>query len=222
MTSDTTRWPLLKERAPFATASEPRRRSGKLPRAAWLLVGLAFLCGGLVSAAGFSIGWRHQAQRDTAAQAALTAAATRAHRLEQRIAALQSSLAGARRSAARARATAAAATAAEQALARSGAKLSAEATASGTRASSLSSGAGAGAVTGAATRISSELKTLETYLTTTPVGQLDPGYIASQASYLTQQLTRLQGDAGNLDASVTSFETSLRKLGRDAAALKAP
>lgn len=220
MTSDSTRWPLLEERAPFATAACASGRSGKLPRSAWLLVGLAFLCGGLVSAAGFSIGWRHQAQRDTAAQAALTAAATRAHRLEQRIAALRASLADTRRSAGRARAAAAAATASEQALARSGAKVSAEATASGSRASSLS--AGAGAVTGAATRISSELKTLDAYLTTTPTGQLDPGYIASQTSYLTQQLTRLQGDAGNLGASVTSFEASLRKLGRDAAALKAP
>jgi chromosome segregation ATPase len=221
MTSDsTTRWPLLEERAPFATASGQSGRRAKLPRSAWLLVGLAFLCGGLVSAAGFSIGWRHQAQRDTAAQAALTVAAARANRLEHRISALRSSLAGARRSAARARATAAAATASEQALARTGAKVDAEATASGREASSLFSGASS--ITGAATRISSELKTLDTYLTTTPTNQLDPGYIASQTSYLTRQLTRLQGDAGNLDASVTSFEASLRKLGRDAAALTTP
>ena len=219
MTSDSTRWPLLKERAPFATASEGRRNT-KQPRPAWLLIGLAFLCGGLVSAAGFSIGWRHQAQRDTAAQAALTAAATRAHRLEDRIAGLQASLAGARRSAVRARAEAAAATSSEHALARSGTKVGAEATTSESRASSLSSGAGS--LTGAATRISSELKTLDTYLTTTPTNQLDPGYVASQTSYLTRQLTRLQSDAGDLDAAVTSFRASLRRLGREAAALKAP
>jgi hypothetical protein len=220
MTSDsTTRWPLLKERAPFATAS-PRARKGKLPHSAWVLTGLAFLCGGLVSAAAFSIGWRHQAQRDTAAQAELTAAATRAHRLEHRIAALQISLAGARRTTTRARATAAAATASEQALARAGARVDAEATASGSQASSIASGASS--LTGAATRVSSELKTLDTYLTTTPTSQLDPGYIASQTSYLTQQLTRLQDDAGNLGASVTSFEASLRKLGRESAALKSP
>lgn len=219
MASDSTLWPLLKERAPFATATESRRRA-KPSRSPWLLVGLAFLCGGLVSAAGFSIGWRHQAQRDTAAQAALATAATRAHRLEHRIAALQASLAGAQRSAARAHAAAAAATSSEQALARSGTTVSSEATAAGGKASSLA--AGASSLTGAATRISSELKTLDTYLTTTPAGQLDPGYIASQTSYLTQQLTRLQGDAGGLDASVASFRASLRKLGRDAAALKAP
>lgn len=219
MTSDTGRWPLLRERAPFATASESRS-SVRQSRSVWLLIGLAFLCGGLVSAAGFSIGWRHQAQRDTAAQAALTAAATRAHGLEHRIATLRASLDDARRSASRSRTAAVAAAASEQALARSGAKVGADATASGNQASSLSSGASS--VTGAATRISSELKTLDTYLTTTPTGQLDPGYIASQTSYLTQQLTRLQGDAGNLDASVASFQASLRKLGHDAAALKTP
>jgi len=218
MTSDsTTRWPLLKERAPFATAGDSRR-SARRPRAPWLLIGLAFLCGGLVSAAGFSIGWRHQAQHDNAAQAALTAAATRERRLEHRIAGLQSSLAGARHGATRAQAAAAAATASKQVLARTGARVGSEAAAAKAQGSSLSSGAGS--VTGAAARISSELKTLDAYLTTTPTGQLDPGYIASQTSYLAQQLTRLQGDAGDLGGSVASFEASLRRLGRDAAALK--
>ena len=75
-------------------------------------------------------------------------------------------------------------------------------------------------LTAAATRIASELKTLDTYLTTTPTAQLDPGYIASQTAYLDRQLTRLQGDAGSLGSSVTSFEAGLRKLSRDARALK--
>lgn len=219
MASDSTLWPLLKERAPFATASESRR-TAKQPRSTWLLVGLAFLCGGLVSAAGFSIGWRHQAQHDSADQAALAAAAARAHRLEHRIAALQASLQTARRGSNRAHAAASAATASEQALARTGARVAADATASGSQASSIS--ADAGTVTSAAARISSELKTLHTYLTTTPAGQLDPGYIASQTSYLARQLSRLQVDAGGAAASVASFEASLRKLGRDTAALKSP
>ena len=217
MTSDSTRWPLLDERAPFATQSRSERRH-RPPRSAWLLTGLAFLCGGLVSAAAFSIGWRHQAQRDTAAQSALAAASTRAHRLEQRIGALQTSLDQAQAAAARDHASATAAAAAEQSLARSGAKVGDESTALSGTAASIS--AGAGSLTAAATRIGSELKTLDTYLTTTPAGQLDPGYIASQTAYLAQQLTRLQGDAGALGNSVTSFETALRKLGRDAKALK--
>jgi hypothetical protein len=209
MTSEsTTRWPLLKERAPFEAAT-PRGRA-KLPRSAWMLTGLAFLCGGLVSAAAFSIGWRHQAQRDTAARTALAAATARTHTLEHRVGALRTSLA-------RQSATAAAAVAAERVLAAAGAKVADEATASGGAAGSVS--AGTDSLAAAASRISSELKTLDTYLSTTPAGQLDPGYVASQIAYLSQQLTKLETDAGSLGRSVTSFEAAARKLARDARAL---
>ncbi|HEX4324634.1 MAG TPA: hypothetical protein VHZ77_08395 [Gaiellaceae bacterium] len=210
MTSDSTRWPLLEERGPFATASQSRR-GRRLPRPMWLLTGLAFLCGGLVSAAVFSIGWRHQAQRDTAARSALAASTARTHRLEQTVGALQTSLAAARSTTARAHA-------AEKALAQAGAKVSTDATASSGAADTIASGAGA--VTATATRIASELKTLDSYFTTTPAGQLDPGYISSQTAYLAQQLTRLEGDAGSLGNPVASFEAALHKLDRDARALK--
>jgi hypothetical protein len=214
----TTRWPLLEERGPFASATHSEG-GRKLPRAAWLLTGLAFLCGGLVSAAAFSIGWRHQAQRDTAVQAALAAAATRTHTLETRLRALQASLDTTRRTEARQHAAAVAAAASERAVVSAGAKVADDATASSGAAGSVSSGAGS--LTAAASRIASELKTLDTYLTTTPAGQLDPGYVASQAAYLSQQLTRLQSDAGSLGRSVTSFEVAVRKLTRDAGTLKA-
>jgi hypothetical protein len=174
------------------------------------MTSLAFLCGGLVSAAVFSIGWRHQAQRDTAARSALAAATARTHRLEQKVGALQTSVATARSATARARA-------AERALARAGARVGSDAAAS--RGSADSIAAGAGAITGVATRVGSELKTLDTYLTTTPTGQLDPGYISSQIAYLAQQLTRLEGDAGSLGNPVASFEEALRKLAHDAKAL---
>jgi len=206
VTSDTTRWPLLEERAPFATASRSRR-GRKPPRSAWLLTGLAFLCGGLVSAAAFSIGWRHQAQRDSATQTALAAATARTHRLEKGIAALRASLE-------RARGAAASATAAEKALARTGTQVGADAAESSGKAGSISTGAGS--ITTTATRIASELKTLDTYLTTTPTGQLDPGYIASQTSYLAQQLARLQGNARTIGDSIASFEATLHKLRLDA------
>jgi hypothetical protein len=178
-----------------------------------MLTGLAFLCGGLVSAAVFSIGWRHQAQRDTAARSALAAATARTHRLEQRIGALHASLVGAR-------AATTTAAAAERALARAGTRVSADATTSSGGAASVSSGAGS--LTAAGRRIASELKTFDTYLTTTPTGQLDPGYIASQTSYLARQLTRLERDAGSLDGSLVSFESALGKLTRDAKGLKTP
>ena len=210
MTSESGSWPLLDERRPFATPSYERRRR-RLPRSAWVLTVLAFICGGLVSAAAFSIGWRHQAQRDTAARTALATATARTHRLEQRIAALQVSLANARDAAATA-------TAAEKALARAGTRVGADATATAGDAASLSSGAGS--LGTAATRIGNELKTLDTYLTTTPAGQLDSGYIASQTAYVSRQLTRLQSDAGALDNSVARFEAGIRRLGADARALR--
>jgi len=213
MTSDSTteaRWPLLRERAPLAQAA-PRPDRRKPSRSVWLFTGLAFLCGGLVSAAAFSIGWRHQAQRDTAARTALAAATARTHRLERRIATLQASLAASR-------ASAAAAAASEQALARAAGKVGDEVAASRAGAASISSGAGS--LTAAAARIASELKTLGTYLTTTPTDQLDPGYIASQTTYLDQRLRRLHDEAGSLGSSAASFEAALRRLGRDAAALK--
>src|SRR5438445_13780215 len=109
MTSESTRWPLLEERAPFATAT-PRGRRRRLPRSAWLLTGLAFLCGGLVSAATFSIGWRHQAQRDTAARAALAAATAHVNRLSTSLAMARETAAQDRQAAAQAAAQARATT----------------------------------------------------------------------------------------------------------------
>jgi len=210
VTSDTTRWPLLEERAPFATASPVQRRR-KPQRSVWLLTALAFLCGGLVSAAAFSIGWRHQAQHDNATQTALAAATARTHRLEQRIAGLQTSLA-------RSRTITASAVAAEKALAGTGTQVAGDATAAGGTAASVTSGAGS--LTTEANRIASELKTLDTYLTTTPTTQLDPGYISTQSAYLAQQLTRLQGNAGTLGNSVRSLKATLGRLGSDANGLR--
>jgi hypothetical protein len=210
VTSESRSWPLLNERAPYVTASQ-ERRGRKLPRSAWLLTALAFICGGLVSAAVFSIGWRHQAQRDSAARTALAASTARTHRLENRIAGLRASLG-------HARGVAAAATASEKALARAGTRAGADARSTSGDAASISSRAGS--LTAAAARIASELKTLDTYLTTTPTGQLDPGYIASQTAYLDRQLSRLQGDGGTLGESLASFEADLRKLSRDAQVLE--
>ncbi|HEY4236776.1 MAG TPA: hypothetical protein VGM45_05505 [Gaiellaceae bacterium] len=217
MTSESKSWPLLDERAPFATASHSRP-GRKTPRSAWLLTGLAFLCGGLVSAAAFSIGWRHQAQRNTAAQSALVAARARTQELERRIGTLQTTLGEARGAAASAHAATATAARSEKALARAGASVAEEAGVSDRNGAAISSSADA--VGAAATRIAGELKTLDTYLTTTPANQLDPGYVASQTAYLAQRLSRLQEDAGTLGNSARSFEASLRKLSRDASALK--
>jgi hypothetical protein len=206
MTTETRSWPLLNERAPYVAAS-PDRGSRRTPRSTLLLTLLAFICGGLVSAAAFSIGWRHQAQRDSAARTALATATARTHRLEQRIASLQTSLESAR-------GATASAIAAQQALSRAGTRVGTDATATSSSAASISSGASS--ITTTTARIASELKTLDTYLTTTPTGQLDPGYIASQTGYLDRQLARLQGDGGALGSSIASLDSALRKLRSDA------
>jgi hypothetical protein len=210
VTSDSTtqaRWPVLNERrTPLPQVARPARR--KSPRPVWLLTGLAFICGGLVSAAGFSIGWRNQSQRNTAAETALASATAHTHALERRVALLQASLSDSR-------SKAAAATASEKRIARTAAKVGAEATAAGGSASSVSSGAGT--LTASAARLASELKTLETYLTTTPAGQLDPGYIASQTTYLTRQLTKLQTAGGDLGRAVAGFQAAVKRLAQSAA-----
>jgi hypothetical protein len=212
MTSDSTteaRWPVLRERAPFVQA-KPRPQRRKPARSTWLLTGLAFLCGGLVSAAVFSIGWRHQAQRDTAARSALAAETARARQLSTKLSA-------ARGDATKARQAAAQAAASVSATSHAAAALAAEVTAARHSADAVASGAGGIGTT--SVRVTRELQTLLTYLTTTPSGQIDSGYIASQASYLTRQLTALQDAGGNVTRSVTSFEATLRKVTRDAAAL---
>jgi cytoskeletal protein RodZ len=212
MSSDSTteaRWPLLNERAPFVAAPERSTRR-RLPRSAWLLTALAFLCGGLVSAAAFSIGWRHQAQRDTAARAALATATAHVNRLS-------ASLAAARGTVARERQTVAQATAAARATSRAAATLATRAASVGRAAGTVSGNAGA--IGAAASRISRELQTLLNYLTTTPASQIDSGYIASQAAYLTRQLTALEDSGAGVGRAATSFEAAVRRLIRNAAAL---
>ena len=76
-------WPLADVAPPIAVAA-PRR--ARLPRVTWVLVASAFLCGGLLSAAGFSIGWRHQAQRGSSAESALVSATARTHALSAQLA----------------------------------------------------------------------------------------------------------------------------------------
>ena len=205
----TTRWPLLEERTPFV-AAPVRAGRRRLPRSAWLLTALAFLCGGLVSAAAFSIGWRHQAQRDTAARAALAMATAHVNRLS-------ASLATARETAAQERQTAAQAAAQARATTRAAAALATQAASAGRAADTVTGDAGS--IGGASARISRELQTLLTYLTTTPSSQIDSGYIASQATYLSRQLTALQDSGAAVGRSVTSLKTTLRKLARSAATL---
>lgn len=208
MSADGTGWPLLEERP----RSTPRRRLAPRTRGrpAWALAILAFVCGALVSGAAFSIGWRHLAQSGTVAQTRLAAETARVHRLD-------ASLATARARESRLQARLAAA-------ARSSLRLAAAAEAVSTQASTSERAAGpvaagAGSIAASSARVSSELKTLSDYLTTTPPGQLDGGYVAAQISYLTRQLDSLQASGGALGSAAAAFQSAVHKLSAQAAAL---
>ncbi|HZS31147.1 MAG TPA: hypothetical protein VFA37_07815 [Gaiellaceae bacterium] len=214
MASDSSGWPVLEDRPPLGrvrhATPQPRRRTRS--RSVWLLPVLAFICGALVSAAVFTIGWRHQTQQNTAAESALVRETARNHTLTASLAAARAAEARDRHVAAEARATA-------RRLVHAGAAVAAAASASTTAAGSLSDGAAG--ISSAAAKLASELKTLTTYLTTTPTSQLDSGYIQSQAAYLTKQIDGLQGNGASLGSTVSTFDTAARQLGRLAAALAA-
>jgi hypothetical protein len=208
--STTDTWSAGDEQTTVMRAPRAARRSRSWP--AWVLPTLAFICGALVSAAVFTIGWRHQTQQNAAAQSALAAATARDHRLSASLASARATIAHDRQIATRARA-------ALQSAQSSGARIAAQAGAAQTAAGSVSGNAGA--MASAAGKIANELKTLTTYLTTTPTQQLDAGYIASQSAYLSRQVGTLQTDGGSVSSVVGSFDTAIRKLGRLASALAA-
>ena len=214
MSADGTGWPLLDERPRTDAGVRPQAKPRRRPRPAWALAALAFVCGGLVSAAAFSVGWRHQAQRGSQAETALASATAHVH-------SLQGSLAAARRAEARTEARLAAtrksARASARTLSRAAAELAAQASDSAGAAAPVSSGAGT--MTATAGRVARELKTLSDYLTTTPASQLDGGYVAAQIAYLTRQLDTLQKAGGSLGAAAATFEAAAKKLAASAGAL---
>lgn len=194
-------WPLAEGVRIPARTTQARRRP--LPRTAWMLAAAAFVCGAAVSAAGFSIGWRHQAQRNSSAEAALAAATAKTHSLAD-------SLASTRADLARARSAAAAEAASARRVSREASALATALVATGHAADSVSLG---GAAVGTRVdRLASELKTLTTYLTTTPASQLDTGYVATQTAYLSKQLAQLQGASSDLAAAIADFDTGAKAL----------
>lgn len=210
MSGDTTGWPLLHERRQGAPSAPRRTAARSRARPAWPLLVLAFVCGGLVAAAGFSIGWRHLAQSGSAAQTRLSAATAHVQKLD-------TSLAAARGKETQLAAALAAARASTRSLARQASALAAEAADSERAASPLAGDAGSTAATSA--RVASELKTLSSYLTTTPAAQIDGGYVATQVAYLTRQLDSLQSNGADLGSAAAAFTASVRKLASDATAL---
>jgi len=215
--SETTDWPLGETvRAPaLRNRHAPARRP--LPRAAWLLAAAGFVAGVLVSAAAFSIGWRHQAQHGSSTEAALAAATARSRALTASLAAARRSTASTQAQLAAARKARARAAASARAVSRQAAVLASAVVAAGRSGDSVS--AGAGAVGAGVDRLAGELKTLTSYLTTTPTAQLDPGYVATQTAYLAKQLDELKASRSDLAGAVASFDAAAKKLSDRAATL---
>jgi cell division protein FtsL len=206
--STTERWSGGEDTTVMRVPRAAARRARRWPM--WVLPTLAFVCGALVSAAVFTIGWRHQTQQNAAVQSALAAAAARNHKLSDSLAAARAAVAHDQRVARHARASL-------QAARASSATIAAQAGAAQTGATSVSSSATTMAA--AAGKIANELKTLTTYLTTTPPQQLDAGYIDSQAAYLARQVDALQSEGGTTTSAAASFGAAIRKLAHLASVL---
>ena len=179
-------WPVAESRSRPHTA--PHRRT---PRVMWVLVASAFLCGGLLSAAGFSIGWKHEAQRGSSAESALVSATARTHALGAQLVSTRAALAAARsRSASLA--------SSRHALTRLGASLQ-KSLAAATKARA-GVAAAAAPLSGDLDRVASELHALGSYLTSTPSSQLDAGYVQAQVAYLAKTVDGLRSGLGALAA----------------------
>ena len=180
-------WPLAESQRRSATAV-PRKR---MPRVTWVLTASAFLCGGLLSAAGFSIGWRHEAQRGSSAESALGVATARTHALSGQLGVARTALVSARQQAASLASS-------HRALTRDEAKLG-KALAD---AKHVQAGVAAAAspLAGDLDRVTSELHALGSYLTSTPSSQIDAGYVQAQVAYLTKSVDGLRTAVGALAA----------------------
>ncbi len=154
--------------------ASPRSR---MPRIVWVLIVSAFLCGGLLSAAGFAVGWRHQAQRGTSAESQLVAATATVHSLRAQLMAARSDITSLR-------AQTGVLSVTKSTLAHSAARLRAQLTAARRSVAAMSSAAAP--LASDLDRLRNELRALSSYVGSTPTGQLDAGYLQAQLAYVTK------------------------------------
>lgn len=183
----------------------------------WVLALTAFACGALLSAVAFSIGWRHEAQRGSSAEAALAVATAKNHTLSASLDAARAATARTRAQLAAAQEAKAKATEAATAVSRNASSLATALVATGHSADSVS--IGASALGANLDKLAGELKTLTSYLDTTPVAQLDAGYVSTQTTYLAKQLDRIGAERSDLSAAITTFDATAKKLADRAATL---
>lgn len=181
-------WPLAEHSRRHVALSQPRRRT---PRVMWMVVAAAFLCGAAVSAAAFSIGWKSQAQKGTSAESALVAATATVHSLRAQLATERSDLVAANSLSRHLRTS-------QQALRRS---LSTLRTQLATARQSLAATSSAAApLSGELDKLTNELRALTSYVTQTPSGQLDAGYLQTQVAYLSKTANGLSAALAALAA----------------------
>ncbi len=212
--SETTRFPAVAQPRP---RPQQKRQRQPFPKLGWVLAICAFVCGAMLSAAAFSIGWKHQAQKGSSAQAALVAATARTHLLAGSLASANTAAAQAKAAARRSRARATAAQASTAAMLQ---RAQAVATALNNTAGSANAvTAGASSVGSDLAKLTSELRTLTSYLETTPSAQLDSGYVAAQTAYITKTISRISGEQGDLGLAVSAYMKSVQSAADGAAAL---
>jgi septal ring factor EnvC (AmiA/AmiB activator) len=182
-------WPLAEQSRRPAALSQPKHRT---PRVMWAVVAAAFVCGAATSAAAFSIGWKHQAQKGTSAESALVAATANLHTLRTRLSGVRTQLAAER-------SDAAALAAARRAAVRTNARLRAKNAAAQQTLASLN--VAAGRLGDNLDRLTNELRALTSYVTTTPAGQLDAGYVQAQLAYLAKTVDRFRAAVAALGSS---------------------
>jgi chromosome segregation ATPase len=141
----------------------------------WAVVAAAFVCGAALSAAGFSIGWKHQAQKGASAESQLVTATATVHALRTQLSTTRTALAASHARSAQLEASG-------RALTASIAKLRTR-IASAQRALAATSAAAA-PLSGDLDRLKNELRALTSYVTQTPSTQLDAGYLQAQLAYL--------------------------------------
>ncbi len=166
-------WPLAEQSRRHVAA--PHQKRGRTPRFVWVLTAAAFLCGGLLSAAGFSIGWRHEAQRGTSAESALVTATAANHSLRAKVASTRALLAAAETRSAGLATT-------RRNLMATKTQLLGELAPRATKTVALA--AAAAPLSADLDRLTNELRALTSYVTATPSSQLDAGYLQAQIAYL--------------------------------------
>jgi chromosome segregation ATPase len=181
-------WPIAEQSRRHVAVPQRKRRT---PRVVWVLVAAAFLCGAALSAAGFAVGWKNQAQRGTSAESALVAATATTHRLRAQLTDVR-----ARLSTSEARAVQLAT--AQRQLDHTVANLRTQLTAA--RRAQASVSAAAAPLAGDLDRLTNELHALTSYVTATPSGQLDAGYLQAQIAYVSKTAARLSSALAALAA----------------------